>query len=84
MGLASVSIYSAIVAASRPDQFFSRSMIYLIAMQVGNALGIQAVGVAELRHAGALATALLVAALPALLLAWVRFGQGRAPGLTEG
>ena len=71
MGMASVSIYAAIVKASRPDQFLSRSMIYLIAMQVGNALGVQAVGLAELRHFGILATALLLASVPLGILLWV-------------
>ncbi len=84
MGLASVSIYASIVKASRPDQFLNRSMIYLIGMQVGNALGVQAVGLSELRHLGVLPTALMVAALPALILAgaWL-WGYRPAPPLPQ-
>jgi predicted MFS family arabinose efflux permease len=83
MGLANVSIYAAIVEASRPEQFLSRSMIYLIAMQVGNALGVQAVGLAELRHLGVLATAGVLAALPLAIGAWAAWAprprDGRGP-----
>lgn len=71
MGMASVSIYATIVKSSRPDQFLSRSMIYLIAMQVGNALGVQVVGFAELRHLGVGPTALLLSVLPLALAIWI-------------
>jgi predicted MFS family arabinose efflux permease len=64
MGLASVSIYALIVHASSPEQFLPRSMVYLIGMQIGNALGVQAVGISELWHLDIFATAGLVAALP--------------------
>jgi len=85
MGMASVSIYAAIVKASQPDQFLSRSMIYLIGMQIGNALGVQAVGLAELRHLDVVPTAVLLAALPATIAVWLGVrhwlaGGGRKPG----
>jgi predicted MFS family arabinose efflux permease len=67
MGLVSVSIYTTIVKASAPNQFLTRSMIYLMGMQIGNALGVQAVGLAELRHLGVIPTALLLAGLPLLI-----------------
>ncbi len=67
MGLASVSIYANIVQASHPSRFLSRSMVYLIGMQIGNALGVQAVGLAELRHLGVIPTALMIAVLPTLI-----------------
>ena len=79
MGMASVSIYTAIVKASRPDQFLSRSMIYLIAMQLGNALGVQAVGLSELRHFGILATALTLATVPAIIAIWAHFQGSLEP-----
>jgi MFS family permease len=64
MGLASVSIYTVIVHSSSPDQFLPHSMVYLLGMQVGNALGVQAVGIAEWWHLDIFTTAGLVAALP--------------------
>ena len=64
MGLASVSIYACIVKESAPYQFLTRSMIYLLGMQSGNALGIQAVGIAEVLHLGVMATAAALAAVP--------------------
>jgi MFS family permease len=77
MGLASVSIYASIVKTSEPDQFLPRSMVYLMGMQIGNALGIQAVGMAELWHLGVLATACLVAAVP-LSISLGALGYARA------
>ena len=71
MGLASVSIYACIVKESAPYQFLSRSMIYLLGMQSGNALGVQAVGIAELMHLGVLSTAGLLAAVPLLITAGI-------------
>ena len=79
MGMASVSIYTAIVKASRPDQFLSRSMIYLIAMQLGNALGVQAVGLSEIRHFGILATALTLATVPTVIAIWAHFQGSLEP-----
>jgi predicted MFS family arabinose efflux permease len=73
MGVASVSIYACIVKASSPDQFLSRSILYLLGMQIGNALGVQAVGVAEMLHFDVVRTACALAALP------VRRAVGRAP-----
>ncbi|MEI6073848.1 MAG: MFS transporter [Verrucomicrobiae bacterium] len=67
MGLASVSIYASIVHSSAPDQFLTRSMIYLMGMQIGNALGVQAVGLSEMWHLGVLGTAGLLALLPLAL-----------------
>ena len=67
MGLASVSIYASIVHSSAPDQFLNRSMIYLMSMQIGNALGVQAVGLSEMWHLGVLGTAGLLALLPLAL-----------------
>ena len=78
MGLASVSIYASIVHSSAPGQFLTRSMIYLMSMQIGNALGVQAVGLSEMWHLGVLGTAGLLALLPLALsigtVAYVRFG----------
>jgi predicted MFS family arabinose efflux permease len=71
MGLASVSIYACIVHASPASRFLTRSMVYLLGMQIGNALGVQMVGLAELRHLGVVGTALLLAVLPALLASGV-------------
>ena len=64
MGLASVSIYACIVKESAPYLFLTRSMVYLLGMQSGNAIGVQAVGFAEMLHLGVLATAGLLAAVP--------------------
>lgn len=64
MGLASVSIYASIVTSSEPHHFLPRSMIYLMGMQCGNAIGVQAVGIAEMWHMGVFATACIVALLP--------------------
>ncbi len=75
MGLASVSIYACIVRASPPDRFLSRSILYLLGMQSGNALGVQAVGLAELLHLDVLGTAGLLSALP-LAIACVILGAG--------
>jgi MFS family permease len=83
MGLASVSIYACIVKDSAPRQFLSRSMVYLLGMQSGNALGVQAVGIAELLHLGVLPTAGLLAALPLAIAAGILGAlrmQGRAAG----
>ncbi len=71
MGLASVSIYACIVKESAPPQFLTRSMIYLLGMQSGNALGVQAVGIAELLHLRVLATAGLLAAVPLVITAGI-------------
>jgi MFS family permease len=71
MGLASVSIYACIVKESAPPQFLTRSMVYLLGMQSGNALGVQAVGIAELFHLGVLSTAGLLAAVPLLITAGI-------------
>ncbi|MEN6483911.1 MAG: MFS transporter [Syntrophobacteraceae bacterium] len=76
-GLASVSIYASIVQRSRPDQFLPRSMVYLLGMQIGNALGVQAVGMAELRHLGLAATACMIAVLP-LIITVGTLGYSRA------
>lgn len=67
MGLASVSIYASIVMSSAQDQFLPRSMVYLMGMQIGNALGVQAVGLAEWWHLEIMGTAGLVAALPVVI-----------------
>lgn len=67
MGLASVSIYASIVHSSEQSHFLPRSMIYLMGMQIGNALGIQAVGLSELWHLKVITTAALVAMLPCLI-----------------
>ncbi len=71
MGLASVSIYACIVKESAPSQFLTRSMIYLLGMQSGNAIGVQAVGIAEMLHLGVLGTAGLLAAVPAAVTAGI-------------
>ena len=79
MGLASVAIYASIVHSSAPDQFLTRSMVYLMSMQIGNALGVQAVGLSEMWHLGVLGTAGLLGLLPLVLsvgtVAYIRFGQ---------
>jgi len=67
MGLASVSIYASIVTSSDPLLFLPRSMVYLLGMQIGNALGVQAVGLSEMWHLGVPATAGMVAALPLVI-----------------
>ena len=67
MGLASVCIYASIVHSSAPDQFLTRSMIYLMGMQIGNALGVQAVGIAESWHLGVTGTAGLLSLLPLIV-----------------
>lgn len=67
MGLASVSIYASIVQSSEPSQFLPRSMVYLMGMQIGNAVGVQAVGLSEIWHLGVIATAALLALLPLLI-----------------
>ena len=79
MGLASVSIYACIVKASAPASFLPRSMVYLLGMQIGNALGVQAVGLAELRHLGVLTTAGMLAALPLAIMAGILIQAARAP-----
>jgi hypothetical protein len=76
MGLASVSIYASIVTSSEPQQFLPRSMVYLMGMQIGNALGVQAVGISEMWHLGVMTTACIVASLPLVItigiIAYVR------------
>jgi MFS family permease len=90
MGLASVSIYACIVKASPPAAFLPRSMVYLLGMQIGNALGVQAVGLAELRHLGPAATAGVLAVVPVAIMAvllvrgWRRLGGGRGAGSALG
>ncbi len=69
MGLANVSIYAAIVQHSRPAEFLNRSLVYLIGMQIGNALGIQAVGLAEVADLSVIATTAVVLAAAALAVA---------------
>ncbi|HTP29897.1 MAG TPA: MFS transporter [Anaeromyxobacteraceae bacterium] len=64
MGVASVSIYASIVRASPQSRFLPRSILYLLGMQCGNALGVQAVGLAEMLRLGVLGTAGLLSALP--------------------
>ncbi|MBK8598877.1 MAG: MFS transporter [Holophagales bacterium] len=71
MGLASVSIYASIVESSAPRRFLPRSMVYLIGMQAGNALGIGAVGLAENLDATVFGTAALLAVVPALVSAGI-------------
>ncbi len=77
MGLTSVSIYACIVKLSALEQFLPRSMTYLIGMQIGNALGVQAVGIAELWHLSIFDAAGLVDALPLTITLGV-FGCGKA------
>jgi MFS family permease len=84
MGLASVSIYACIVKSSAPATFLPRSMVYLLGMQIGNALGVQAVGLAELRHLGVLGTALLLALLPLAIMAGILVRALRAPAAGAG
>jgi len=80
MGLASVSIYASIVKLSEPDQFPPRSMVYLMGMQIGNALRVQAVGMAELWHMGVLTTACLMATLPLIIsLGALRYARATCP-----
>ncbi len=67
MGVASVSIYASIVQASAPAQFLPRSMVYLMGMQIGNALGVQAVGLSEWWHLGVITTAALVSVVPLII-----------------
>lgn len=78
MGLASVAIYTSIVHASAPEQFLTCSMLYLMSMQIGNALGVQAVGFSEMWHLGVLGTAGVLTLLPLFLsiatVAYMRYG----------
>ena len=67
MGLASVSIYSSIVQSSEPEQFLPHSMVYLMGMQIGNAIGIQMVGISEVWHLGVVTTAGLLSLLPFII-----------------
>ena len=67
MGLASVSIYSSIVQSSDPEQFLPHSMVYLMGMQIGNAIGIQMVGISELWHLGVVTTAGVLSLLPFII-----------------
>lgn len=83
MGLASVSIYACIVHDSAPHQFLSRSMVYLLGMQSGNALGVQAVGLAELMHLGVLATAALLAAIPLAIVGGIVLAGRSGPAAAE-
>jgi len=64
MGLASVSIYASIVESSDSAQFLSRSMIHLLGMQSGNAIGVQSVGLCEVWHLGVMPTAGFLAIIP--------------------
>lgn len=77
MGLASVSIYASIVASSAPSRFLPRSMVYLVGMQAGNALGIGAVGLAENVHATVFGTAALLAVTPLLIAAGIAVTRPR-------
>ena len=79
MGLASVAIYASIVHTSAPDQFLTRSMVYLMSMQIGNALGVQAVGLSEIWHLGVLGTAGLLAFLPLVLSIGTIVFSARSP-----
>lgn len=92
MGLASVSIYASIVQASEPVQFLPRSMVYLMGMQIGNAMGVQAVGLSEMWHLKVFPTAALVAAIPLAIslgiltyIRYVRIAQlsGNIPAFKE-
>jgi MFS family permease len=71
MGLACVSLYASIVNASTPDGFLRCTLVYLLGMQIGNALGVQAVGIAELYGFGPVATAATLAALPTAIALFV-------------
>lgn len=85
MGLACVSIYASIVNASTPDGFLRCTLVYLLGMQIGNALGVQAVGIAEQLRVGPLSTASIVAVLPVAIAVFVLFcapERGTAPGGT--
>ena len=72
MGLASVSIYATIVQSSAPARFLPCSMIYLMGMQIGNAMGVQAVGFSEMWHLGVVSTAALLAAIPLFIFTGAR------------
>jgi predicted MFS family arabinose efflux permease len=69
LSLACVSIYAAIVNAATPDRFLRCSILYLVGMQIGNALGAQVVGVGEWLHLDVLSSALLLAGLPLVIAA---------------
>ena len=73
MGLACVSIYASIVNASTPDGFLRCTLVYLLGMQIGNALGVQAVGIAEWFGFGPIPTASIIALLPAAIALYVLF-----------
>jgi hypothetical protein len=78
MGLACVSIYSSIVNASTPDGFLRCTLVYLLGMQIGNALGVQAVGIAEWFGFGPIPTASIVAVLPVAIAVFVLFARRTA------
>ena len=67
-GLAGVSLFASLVREGSPEGFLRCTLLYLLAQQVGNALGVQAVSLAEGLHLGVVPTALTLAALPAVLI----------------
>ena len=68
MGWANVAIYAAIVQNLSAANFMASSLIYLLAMQLGNALGVQIEGWAESGHLSVLWISAALAVLPLLLL----------------
>ena len=63
-----MSLFASLVREGSPEEFLRCVLLYLLAQQVGNALGVQAVSLAEGLHLGVVPTALTLAALPAVLI----------------
>ena len=68
-GLAGVRLYAAMVDAALPEDFLCCTLIYLLGMQLGSALGVQVVTVSEGFGFDVLWATALLAALPAAVTA---------------
>lgn len=70
LGLSQMAIYAQLVQITPPSRFVLVSLIYLLAMQAGNALGIQGIELAGLKAATPLSLLGLFCALPAAFALW--------------
>lgn len=64
-GLAGIRLYAAMVDAALPEDFLRCTLIYLLGMQLGSALGVQVVTLSEGLSFDVLQATALLAALPA-------------------
>lgn len=78
MGWANVAIYGAIAEDVNAENFLASSLIYLLAMQMGNGLGVQIESWAENAHGDVIWITAALMILPLLLLAAFRWA---GPGL---